>query len=162
MRQLTEEEYHSGSDISFSPPRGSKRGPNVGNLTPVEGDNGHSKPRYSTEELVDDNIVRNNPANPVGVRERLKHVAREPVPRERADEDVSEEAFARNSPTITHTSIALRVKCVEERTRNEVCWPDHGGRLNKESSGDTANGEADLHNSVSLNRRCEGDNRLTN
>lgn len=63
------EEYKSDEDVHFCPPGNHERGSDVGDLVPVKVEDAHAETRGSTEQLVDDDIVRDNPANERKVRE---------------------------------------------------------------------------------------------
>lgn len=67
---FTEENDEAYSDIGFSPPRGCQRRPDICNLTPVESDKRHSKAACVSKKLIDYDIVRSDPADPVEVSER--------------------------------------------------------------------------------------------
>ncbi len=78
----TEEEYHAGGNVSLSPPRGRQRRTDVGNLTPIERDKRHPKARNGPKQLIDDDVLRGNPTNPVRKRKGSENVAREEIPAE--------------------------------------------------------------------------------
>lgn len=121
------------------------------------------------EQLVDDNVVWRNPADPVEERERLEDVAGEEVPASRARKCDEEELFAPHTAAATHARVDLLVEGVEERARNQVCRPDcargdvsdqicdmkraleltHGRRLHEETPSDATNREANLDQTVS-------------
>ena len=42
LTRLTEEENEANGDVRLSPPRGRKRGADVRDLCPIEGDEGHA------------------------------------------------------------------------------------------------------------------------
>ena len=76
------------------------------------------------EQLVDDNVVRDDPAHPVEERERLEDVAGEEVPTCRREETVEEEPLATDTTAVTDTGVDLRVQRVEECTGDQVRRPD--------------------------------------
>ena len=61
---LTVENDETECDVSNSPPRSGQWRSDVCNLGPIEGDQGHTQPGDDTEELVDNNVLGSNPANP--------------------------------------------------------------------------------------------------
>lgn len=77
-----------------------------------------------SEELIDNDIVGDDPADPVKVREGLENVVREPIPARRADEYVEEEAFTANTPALPDTGVLLMVQCVEKGAGNQIDRPD--------------------------------------
>jgi len=79
-REEPEEEHESSSDVCLSPPRTGKGTANVGDLSPVECNQAHAQSMLITEQLVDDDVFRRNPADPGKVTEGLEKVAREEVP----------------------------------------------------------------------------------
>ena len=141
---LTEEKDHSRCDVRLGPPGCSERGADIRDLTPVKRDDRHSEPGHCAEELIGDDIVWSDPADPVEVRQRLERIPRKPVPAERAEECVSEEPLAGDTAARAHACILLRVQSVEERARHKVGGPDHRLGLYKEPTGDAANRESDL------------------
>ena len=64
---VTKEEYEANCDICFSPPRSGERRANVCDLRPVESNQRHAQTRVISKQLVHDNIVWSNPANPIEV-----------------------------------------------------------------------------------------------
>lgn len=76
------------------------------------------------EQLVHDDIVRDDPAHPVEVRERGEDVVGEPIPAERTDEHVEEEAFAADACARADAGVLLLVEGVEERAGDQVRGPD--------------------------------------
>ena len=141
---LTEEKDHPRRDIRLSPPGCSERRADIRNLTPVERDDGHSKARHGAEELVDNDVVRSDPTDPVEVRQRLERISRQPVPAERAEECVGKEPLAGDTAARAHACILLRVQGVEERAGDEIGGPNHRLGLYKEPAGDAANRKSDL------------------
>ena len=150
MLGLTVEEHHAKRNIGLSPPRRGKWRADVRDLRPVECDERHAETGDRAEELVDDDVVRYNPAYPVGERKGGKNVAGHEVPAERRGEAVEEEALARNTTTGTHTGIVLRVQGVEEHTCDEISRPDHGWRVDQEAASNATNREADLLQELEL------------
>lgn len=61
------------------------------------------------KELVDDNIIRRNPAHPVEVTESGEEVPGEEVPTDGSDEDVGEEPLTAEAGTVTNTSVMCGV-----------------------------------------------------
>ena len=82
------------------------------------------QPTVVAEQLVDNDVVRDNPADPVEERECLEYVPGEEIPARRAEEGVEEEPFTADTPTVTHTGIHLGVQGVEEGACHEVGGPD--------------------------------------
>lgn len=120
----TEEEHESESNVCLSPPRGSKGGADVSDLSPVKSDQTHAQPVDITEHLVDWNVFRGDPADPGEVAERLKDIPREQIPNGRASESEEEEFFTAKTSAVTDTSICLCVKGIKESTGNKVGGPD--------------------------------------
>ena len=77
-----------------------------------------------TKQLVDYDVVRNDPAHPVEEREGLEDVSGEEVPARRREETVEEEPLATDTTAVTDTGVDLRVQRVEERTGDQVRRPD--------------------------------------
>lgn len=123
-RRDPEEGNEACDDVCLCPPWGSKRAADEGNLRPIEGNEAHSETGLVTEELVDDNVVRNNPAHPGEVAERLEKIAWDEVPTKATEPDVYEESATRESATVAYTSINSSVQSVEERAGNQVHRPD--------------------------------------
>lgn len=142
--KLTEEEDHAASNVRLSPPGSGERRANVSDLAPVECDDRHSEARDGTEELVDDDIVGGDPADPVEIREGAEDVAREEVPAEGTEEAVEEEAFTRDTTARTDTGVLLRVQRVEQGAGDEVGGPDHGRGLDEEAASNTTDRETNL------------------
>lgn len=107
------EEHEAEGDVGLGPPGGGKRGPDVCNLGPIEGDERHAHAVLVSEHLVDGDIVRDNPADPGEVAEGLENVAREEVPKEPAQEAVVEEPLSGDTAARTHASVLLSVQGVE-------------------------------------------------
>ena len=120
-----EEEHEAGRDVRRRPPWGCERGADVRDLRPVEGDERHSEAGVVAEELVDNDVLGRNPADPVEEREGLEDVAGEEVPAEGSQEHVGEEAFTGDTTARTHAAVVLRVQGVEESASDEVRGPDH-------------------------------------
>ena len=59
------------------------------------------------EQLVDDDVIRSNPADPVEEREGLEDVAGEEVPASGSEERVEEEPFAAYTTTVTNSRVVL-------------------------------------------------------
>ena len=130
-------------------------GCSIHDLRPVECEDGHSQSGGSAEQLVDNDVVRDNPADPVEVRERAEEVAGEEVPTERADEDVEEEPLAGDTAAGSHAGVVLGVKGVEQRAGDQVGGPDHRGRLHQEAASDTTDGEPNLYTDVNGRKIAE-------
>jgi hypothetical protein len=47
------------------------------------------------------------------------------TPYERANKRIYKESFTTYSATVTHASVMLGVKSVEERTIDKICGPNH-------------------------------------
>ena len=77
-----------------------------------------------TKQLVDYDVVRDDPAHPVEEREGLEDVSGEEVPARRGEESVEEEPLAADTSAITHASVVLGVQSVEQRTCHKVCRPN--------------------------------------
>jgi hypothetical protein len=92
--------------------------------------------------LVDDDVVRDDPTDPVEDGKSGEEVVGEEIPAEGAEEGIGEEAFTRDTTAITNTGVLLRVKGVEEGAGDEIGGPDHGRRLNEEATCDTTDGKA--------------------
>lgn len=142
---LTVENDETECDVSNSPPRSSQWRSNVCNLGPIEGDQRHTQTGDDTEELVDNNVLGSNPANPGEVTEGTEEVAGEDVPDGTAEEHEEEEAFSGDTTSATHTSILLSVEGVEQCASNKRIGPDHRGRGYEEATSDTTDGETNLH-----------------
>lgn len=143
-RKEPEEEHEPGRDVRGGPPGRRERGANVRNLGPVEGDEGHAQAGVVPEELVDDDVFRRNPTDPVEEREGLEDVAGEEVPAKGADKHIYEEPLTRDTAAGTHTGVLLRVEGVEERAVDQICWPDHRRGRDQEAASNATDGEPDL------------------
>ena len=139
-----EEPHEAGGDVRGRPPRGREGRADVRDLGPVEGDEGHAQAREVSEQLVDDEVVGRNPADPVEVAEGLEDVAREEVPEERAGERIDEETFTGDTPMSSNTSVLLGVEGVEQRAIDQIHWPNHGWGRNKEATGDPTDRKPNL------------------
>lgn len=63
------EKHESDKDVYFCPPGNHQRGTDVGDLIPVKVDKAHAQARHRSKELVDNEVVGNNPADETKVRE---------------------------------------------------------------------------------------------
>lgn len=120
-----EEYYEACDDVCFCPPRGSKwTNADIGNLSPIEGNETHSETTLVTEQLVDDDVLWSDPAHPGEVAERLEKITWEEVPTKTPEPDVCEESPTRETRTGAHTSIYLGMQSIEERAVNQIRGPD--------------------------------------
>ena len=76
------------------------------------------------EELVDDDVVWHDPADPVEEGEGLEDVAGDEVPAGGAGEGDEEELLAAHAPAAAHAGVDLLVERVEEGARHQVRGPD--------------------------------------
>src|ERR1700753_2364618 len=103
---------------------GSDQGaPNPRDHSPIEGNETHTQASVVAEELIDNNVVRCDPANPVEDAEGSEQISREPVPYEGANEAVKEETFTANVATIGLSPSTM--KCGEEGGVDESARPQH-------------------------------------
>lgn len=77
-----------------------------------------------SEHLVDNDVVRNNPAHPVEERERLEDVSGEEIPTRRGKETVEEEPFTANTTTVSDTGVLLLMESIEQRASDQIRRPD--------------------------------------
>ena len=94
--------------------------------------------------MIDDEVVRDDPADPIEVTEGLENVAREEVPEEGAGEHVDEETFTRDTASVPNTSVMLGMESVEKSASDKVRRPDHGWRRHEEATRYTTDRETDL------------------
>lgn len=139
-----EEEHDGGGDVGLCPPGSGEGRTNESDLRPVEGEDGHAEPRGLSEELVDDDVLRCDPAYPAEEREGLEEVAGEEVPEEGADEDVEEEPLTGDTAAGTDTGVLLRMEGVEQCAGDQIGGPDHGRGLHQKATSNTTNGETNL------------------
>ena len=66
-----------------------------------------------SKELVDNDVVGNDPTDPIEVRHRLEDVVGEPIPAERAQKHEGKESLAADATTIAYAGILLLMKRVE-------------------------------------------------
>ena len=78
-------------------------------LCPIEGKERHTKPMDDSEELVDHDVVRNNPANEGEEGQSAEQVIGDDVPDGRRREDNEEKLLAPYAASSTYTSVGLRV-----------------------------------------------------
>lgn len=142
-REEPEEEHEADGDVGLGPPRCSQRRSDVCDLGPIKGEEAHTEPMRGTEQLVDDDVVGDDPADPAEVAEGGEEVAGDEVPGDRPGETDEEEAFAGHASTVTNTSIVGRVQSVEKGACDEIGGPDHGWGLDEEPTSDTTDGETD-------------------
>ena len=88
------------------------------------------------KDLVHDNIVRRNPADPHEVRQALEDPPGEPVVDEGGAPDDEEQAVPANLPAVRLGGVGRRVvvQGVEERAVDKVRGPDHGGGPHEEAA----------------------------
>lgn len=91
------------------------------------------------EELVYNDIVRGDPANPVENAERGEDVAREPEPKEAGKHGEDEELLARNMLRLALAVIS--VKSVEKGGIYERARPEHARWPDKELANNASEGE---------------------
>lgn len=78
---------------------------------PIESEDAHSETAHRAEELVDDNIIGCDPANPAEGTQRSEKIARYPVPTKAARQRDAEELFPRNMvPVLLPVTL---MQCVE-------------------------------------------------
>lgn len=82
-------------DVHLCPPRDHQWAPNPSYRGPIERDNAHPEPILDPKQLVDDQIVRRDPAYPRKYGEGLEEVTGEEED-EGADEDADELSIAYN------------------------------------------------------------------
>ena len=111
---------------------GDQRAPNVCDHRPVEREDTHAEPRYCPEELIDDDIIGCDPANPIKHAEPSEKITRYPVPEKAAPQNDAKEFFPRHVAPVG-LAVAL-VQGVEQRTVNESSRPDHARRPDEESA----------------------------
>lgn len=97
------------------------------------------------EDLVNNHVVRRDPANPVEIGEALGDPTGEPVPCKTPGKDVEEVTVSTNAPSIGRGGIGrlVIVESVHESRLGQGLGPDHGGRPDQESAHDSCHAEAD-------------------
>lgn len=149
----TVEEHHGEGDVRRRPPWRRERRANERDLGPVERDDSETEAGHGPEQLVDDDVVRCDPADPVERGKRGEEVTRDPVPAERADQSVREEALSGETSTRSYARILLGVQGVEQGASDQVGRPDHGRRVDQEPPCDASDRETDLHGKIQIHQR---------
>lgn len=93
-------------------------------MSPIKGDKAHAHSANVAKQLVDGDIVGDNPTDQGEVAEGLEQIARDQVPSCGGQEAVEEEPLAINSTMVTKTGICLRMKDIEERAADQISGPD--------------------------------------
>lgn len=70
----------------------------------------------NSKELVDDDVIRHNPADEREIGKTAEQIVGDEVPDSRAREDDEEKLFASHSTSTTDTSVVLSMQSVEEST----------------------------------------------
>ena len=96
------------------------------------------------KQLIDDNIIRNNPADPSEVAQSLEDIAGEEIPAKSAHKRIAEEPLAGDTAMVSDTCVLLRVQRVEKGASDQVRRPDHRGWRNEVAAGDSSDRETDL------------------
>lgn len=123
----------------MSPPRCDEGTIDEGDHAPVKGQETHSKARLIAEELVYNDIVRGNPANPIENAECREDVAREPKPKEAGKHGEDEELLARNMLRLALAVVT--VESVEKSGIYERARPEHARWPDKELANNASEGE---------------------
>lgn len=95
------------------------------------------------EDLVNNHVVRRNPANPVEIGQTLGNPAREPIPCEAPGKDIEEVSVSTNAPTICNGGIGrfVVVEGIHKSRLGQSLRPDHGSRPDQESADDSGHAE---------------------
>ena len=141
--------------MDLDPPRHHERRTGIGDLAPIEGNEPHTKSRYSPKQLVDDEVVcavifvscsilkirekvltRRHPAHPGKIGQAKEQKAREKRPQKNARRSVQKE------PIATQTRVVFFVECIEKRAANEVWRPHHIGWPDQKFAADACEAKA--------------------
>lgn len=92
------------------------------------------------ENLVDNDIVWRNPANPGKRRQALEDPSGEPVPDKGTKANNEEQLIAADGPTVGLCRVRWRVivQAVEESDVDQIGGPNHGGRPDQEATSQTS------------------------
>lgn len=95
---------------------------------PVERDGQETQSSVSTKDLVNNDVVRGDPAGEHEQLEELSNNLRNPLPAEGSSRDDEEEAVSTNLPAVGHGRIGGRVvvQRVHDSGGDEHSRPDHG------------------------------------
>ncbi len=106
-------------------------------MDPYKGQGEEAVAAVAAKQLVDDDVVGPDPGDPAEPRQALEEIAGEPVPQEGAGEDHHEPLVAADAPAVGARGVGGRmvVEGVKEGAVDEVGRPDHGGRPDEESPG---------------------------
>lgn len=93
---------------------------------PIKCQNAHTQTRHGSEQAIDDNVSRGNPADPAEHAETGEEIPRYKVPDEARQDHEQEEAFATHVARILFTVVL--VQGVEKGCVNQSTRPDHARR----------------------------------
>ena len=125
-----EEKDHSDQSVGYRVPWRDERAVCIGaDLSPIKGDGNKRHASPSTKELIDDHIIRADPADEREDAEEGRDEAREPVPGEGAYKYIEEVSVSRDPPAVRLGRVCFRmiVKTVEKSGVDQTGGPDHGG-----------------------------------
>ena len=106
-RDDPEPEHERRERVDLRPPRSDERTVHKRDHAPVECQETHAQTGLVPEKLVDDYVVRRNPAYPVEDTERSENVAREPKPEKASKHGKQEELFTRDMLRLPFAVVAM-------------------------------------------------------
>ena len=121
--------------------RNDKWAANEGDHAPVESQEAHTKSSLVSEQLIDNNVIGSNPADPIKDTKSGKNISGEPEPDKTAKHDEKEETLSGHVLCLA-LPVAF-VQCVEERRVDECSRPDHRGGPDEELANKTGESIAD-------------------
>lgn len=125
-----EEDGKATENVESGPGRREKRVRVVRHLAPVEGDGTETQSGLHAEQVVDNLVVRENPAEPGEVGQGREHQPGEPVPDEGTGKDVKEEANTGDFPSI-RDSVGPGMQTFQHSTVGQHLRPDDIGRFHQ-------------------------------
>lgn len=109
--------------------------------SPIKGKETHAQTRVRAKQLVDNDVLGCNPADPVENAQRGEEVTWHPVPDEGARQRDAEELLSRDVPFVVLTVTLMQR--VEQCAIDERAWPDHARRPDEELAKQTTERETD-------------------